>query len=172
MKLETNRLLIRPTTYSDIDKLHELLSDEDTMRYFVEGTYSKEKVKEIINRNRKETHHYTVSLKSSKRMIGKISFNPWFEQKTIEIGWIFFKTAEGNGYCTEAAKAIIKHAFEEEKVHRVVATCDPRNKSSIRVCEKLGMTEEGYFKKCIHYRDDVWWDEVFYSVLEEDYFKE
>ena len=65
MKLETNRLLIRPTTYSDIDKLHELLSDEDTMRYFVEGTYSKEKVKEIINRNRKETHHYTVSLKSS-----------------------------------------------------------------------------------------------------------
>lgn len=167
--LETERLLIRPTTLKDVDAIHEMLSDEETMKFFVEGTYSKEKVNEIINRNKKETHHFTVVLKSSSRIVGKISYNPWFMKRTKEIGWIFFKTATGNGYCTEAAKAITKYAFEEEKIHRLIATCDPRNSSSIRVCEKLGMRKEGHFKECIYYKDDIWWDEYFYSMLEDEY---
>jgi len=172
LKIETKRLLIRPTIENDIDRIHEMLSDEDTMKYFVEGTYSAEKVREIINRNQKEVHHFTVLLKSSNRIVGKISYNPWFMRETKEIGWIFFKTATNNGYCTEATKAITKYAFEQEKIHRLIATCDPRNLASIRICEKLGMVQEGNFKKCIHYKDDIWWDELFYSLIEEDYFKQ
>lgn len=169
VNLETERLIIRPTTLSDISKIHEMLSDEDTMKYFVEGVYSKEKVHEFINRNQKEVHHFTVLLKSSKRIVGKISYNPWFMKQTKEIGWIFFKTATGNGYCTEAAKAIVQYAFETEKIHRLVATCHPENIASVNVCDKLGMRLEGNFKKCIHYKDDIWWDELFFSLLEEDY---
>lgn len=169
MRIETKRLIIRPTNQSDFKSLHELLSDEKTMTYFVEGPYSKSKVQEVINRNKKDNHHFTVLLKSSNRMIGKLSYNPWFAPRTKEIGWIFFETATGNGYCTEAAEAIIKYAFEEEKIHRLVATCDPRNVASKRVCEKLNMRQEGYFKKCIHYKDNEWWDELFFSLLEEDY---
>ena len=172
MQLQTKRLIIRPTDMRDIDKIHEMLSDEETMRFFVEGTYSKQKVREFINRNQKETHHFTILLKSSRRIVGKISYNPWDMNRTKEIGWIFFKTATNNGYCTEAAKAIIQYAFEVEKIHRLIATCDPGNTASIRVTEKLGMVQEGHFKKCIHYKDDIWWDEFFYSLLEEDYFKQ
>lgn len=171
LQIETERLLIRPTTMNDVDYIHHMLSDEETMKFFVEGTYSREKVKEFINRNQKETHHFTVLLKSSKRIVGKISYNPWFMKKTKEIGWIFFKTSTNNGYCTEAAKAITKYAFETEKIHRLIATCDPRNSASIKVCKKLGMVQEGHFKKCIYYKDDIWWDELFYSILEEDYTK-
>ena len=172
LKLETDRLYIRPTTLNDVDSIHEMLSDEETMKYFVEGTYSKQKVKEFVNRNTKETHHFTVLLKSSKRIVGKISYNPWFEKETKEIGWIFFNTATNNGYCTEAAKAVVKYAFEEEKIHRLIATCQPENIASKRVCQKLGMRLEGDFKKCIYYKDNIWWDELFYSLLEEDYFKQ
>lgn len=172
MRIETERLLIRPTVLSDLDSIHEMLSDEETMTYFVEGTYSKAKVREIINRNQKETHHFTVLLKSSKRVIGKISYNPWFMKKTKEIGWIFFKTATGKGYCTEAAKAIVKYAFETEKIHRLIATCQPTNIPSRRVCQKLGMRLEGTFRECIYYKDNQWWDEEFYAILENDYFKQ
>ncbi len=171
LHIETERLIIRPTILRDVDAIHEMLSDEETMKYFVEGTYSKDKVKEFINRNAKETHHFTILLKSSKRIIGKLSYNSWFMKRTKEIGWIFFKTATNNGYCTEAAKAMTKYAFEEEKIHRLIATCDPRNIASKRICEKLGMTQEGHFKKCIHYKNDIWWDELFFSLLEENYNK-
>ena len=172
MELETKRLIIRPTTIKDVSKVYDLLSDEDTMQYFVEGVYSKGKVEEIIHRNELEIHHYSVLLKSSKRLIGKITYGPWIEPRTKEIGWIFFPSSRNNGYCTEAAKAITQYAFEIEKNHRLVATCDPRNLASKRVCEKIGMVQEGTFKKCIHYKEDIWWDEMFFSLLEEDYFKE
>lgn len=171
IKLETERLIIRPTNTNDVSKIHEMLSDEETMKYFVEGVYSKQKVFEFINRNQKETHHFTILLKSSNRIVGKLSYNPWFMKRTKEIGWIIFKTAEGNGYATEAARAIIQFAFEKEKIHRLIATCQPENTASLRVCEKLGMKLEGDFKKCIHYKDDIWWDELFYSLLEENYFE-
>jgi len=171
LKLETKRLIIRPTNSNDISSIHEMLNCKETMKFFVEGVYSIEKVHEFINRNQKEVHHFTILLKSSNRIVGKISYNPWVMKKTKEIGWIIFKTAEGNGYATEAAKAIAAYAFEEEKIHRLIATCQPKNIASKRVCEKLGMRLEGEFKKCIHYKDDIWWDELFYSLLEEDYFE-
>ncbi|AIO18465.1 Putative ribosomal N-acetyltransferase YdaF [Candidatus Izimaplasma bacterium HR1] len=172
LQLETKRLIIRPTVKEDNRRIHEMLSDEETMKFFVEGTYSEEKVSEFVNRNQKETHHFTIFLKSSNRIVGKISYNPWFMKDTKEIGWIFFRTASGNGYCTEASKAIIEYAFEVEKIHRLIATCQPENKASIRVCEKLGMRLEGHFKDCIYYKDDIWWDELFYSMLKEDYDKQ
>jgi RimJ/RimL family protein N-acetyltransferase len=171
MKIETKRLIIRPTKMNDLEGIHEILRDPDTMRFFVEGTYSKDKVKEIINRNQKEVRHFTVLLKTSNRIIGKLSYHDFFMRKTKEIGWIFLKTATNNGYATEAAKAMVQYAFETEKIHRLIATCQPENIASKRICEKLGMTLEGHFKKCIYYKDDIWWDELFFSLLEEDYFK-
>ena len=87
------------------------------MRFFVEGTYSKEKVKEFINRNEKEINHYTVMIKDSYRIIGKISFNDWFMKDTKEIGWIFNKLSWGRGYATEAANAMIRYAFNDLNTH-------------------------------------------------------
>jgi RimJ/RimL family protein N-acetyltransferase len=169
MILRTDRLIIRPTTKNDIDAIHEILNDEETMTFFVEGTYSKEKVKEIVNRNNKAPRHFTVSLKTSNRVIGKLSFNDWFMKDTYEIGWIFSKTATGNGYCTEAAKEMLKHAFTELKAHRVIATCQPENTASNKVCEKLGMRKEAFFKQSIHFKDDIWWDEYHYGILKDEF---
>ncbi|HSH81290.1 MAG TPA: hypothetical protein VLA19_22385 [Herpetosiphonaceae bacterium] len=30
---------------------------------------------------------------------------------------------------------------------------------------------EGHFRKCIYRRDSTWWDEYFYALLEEEWFK-
>lgn len=168
-RIETDRLVIRPFQEKDIPDIHKILNDEDTMKFFVEGTYSLNKVKEIYNRNLQSVRDYTVMIKGSYRIIGKISFHKWCMKDTYEIGWIFNKTSTNNGYCTEAARAILQHGFKDMKLHRVVATCNPDNIASKRVCEKLGMSLEGNFKKCIHYKDNIWWDELFYSLLEENY---
>lgn len=171
MILKTERLIIKPMSHFDVDAIHEILSDKETMTFFVEGTYSKEKVKEILNRNNNTPRHFTVSLKSSKRVIGKLSFNDWFMKDTYEIGWIFSKTATNNGYCTEAANAMLDYAFNTLNAHRVIATCQPENIPSNRVCEKLGMRKEALFKQSIHYKDEIWWDEYHYGILKEEYSK-
>lgn len=168
-RIETDRLIIRPMQEKDIHSIHEILRDEETMSFFVEGPYSLSKVYELLNRNCKHPNHYTVMLKGSYRIIGKLSFHKWFMKDTFEIGWIFKKTAQNMGYCTEASKAMVDFGFTKLNLHRIIATCQPENISSKRVCEKLGMRLEGTFKKCIHVKDDIWWDELFYAILKEDY---
>lgn len=170
-RIETERLIIRPTQDNDLYQIHEILSDKETMKFFVEGTYSINKVREIINRNQKEVNHYTVMIKESYRVIGKISFNDWFMKDTKEIGWIFNKLATNRGYCTEAATAIINFGFEELNVHRIIATCQPENIASNKVCKKLNMRLEGTCKSSIHTKDDIWWDENHYAILKEEYNK-
>ena len=46
----------------------------------------------------------------------------------------------GQGYGEAIARAVVQIAFEEVGLHRVVATCDPRNVASARVLQKIGMT--------------------------------
>ena len=170
-RFQTKRLIIRPMDERDVDGVHTMLHDPKTMEFFVEGIYTKQKVKDIAKRNTTERKHYVVMLQGSYEIIGKISFHPWFMKDTYEIGWIFNKKYTGNGYCTEAAERFLKYGFKELNLHRIIATCQPENISSKRVCEKLNMRQEGVFKKCIHYKDDIWWDELFYAILAEEYYE-
>lgn len=57
----------------------------------------------------------------------------------VEIGWAIYQSFRGRGYATEAAAAIIDHAFSNYHIPRVVAFTDPDNTASLRVMQKLGM---------------------------------
>jgi RimJ/RimL family protein N-acetyltransferase len=60
----------------------------------------------------------------------------------IEIGWHFHPNSWGSGYATEAAAAVLRHAFAHD-VEEVVAVTAPDNLPSQRVCTRLGMTPRG-----------------------------
>lgn len=172
MNLDTERLYIRPVSLSDVDEIYEFLSNPKTMTYFVEGTYNKYQIEGMIEGNEKEPKHYAIIQKESNKLIGKATFSPWFMKDTYEIGWIMNSLFMNQGYMTEAAQAILDYGFHQLKLHRIVATCQPENISSKRICEKLGMRLEGTFLKCIHVQDDLWWDELFYAILQEEYKRE
>ncbi len=75
----------------------------------------------------------------------------------------------GQGYATEAARALLGYGFEELDLHRIIATCQPENPASYRVMEKLGMRREGHFRQCIDRGQGVWWDEYFYALLKDEW---
>jgi RimJ/RimL family protein N-acetyltransferase len=56
----------------------------------------------------------------------------------IEIGWHFHPDAWGHGYATEAARAVLGHAFDSG-IDRVVAVTYPDNVASQRVCRRIGL---------------------------------
>lgn len=60
------------------------------------------------------------------------------EEKTIDLGFRFFKKAWNKGYATEAAIACVNYAFNELHVMEVVGRTTKENKASIRVLEKAG----------------------------------
>ena len=74
----------------------------------------------------------------------------------------------GNGYATEAARELLRHAFENLRLGRVHADHFARNPASGRVLRKIGMQEEGYLRR--HFKrwerlDDL----VLYGILAEEW---
>ena len=59
-----------------------------------------------------------------------------------EIGWTVLPQHAGRGFATEAARAVLRLAFEHYGLRRVVANLDARNERSAALCERLGMRRE------------------------------
>jgi RimJ/RimL family protein N-acetyltransferase len=70
---------------------------------------------------------------------------PGFEapfMPAVEIGWRFAAHAWGNGYATEAASAVLAHAFDELGLDALVSMTAVQNEPSRRVMERIGMTRD------------------------------
>ena len=61
---------------------------------------------------------------------------------TVEIGWRLGKSAWGQGFATEAAKASLAFGFQEAMVDRIVSIHQAGNDASGRIIQKLGMRLE------------------------------
>lgn len=64
---------------------------------------------------------------------------PHLPPPVVEIGWRLATTAQGYGYATEGARALIDHAFNTLRLTEIVAVATHVNLPSRRVMEKLGM---------------------------------
>jgi RimJ/RimL family protein N-acetyltransferase len=85
-----------------------------------------------------------------------------------EIGYGIHPARWGRGAASAAARELLRQAFEEHRLHRVYATCDPRNTASARVLVKIGMTYEGRMRETVLIRDG-WRDSDLYAVLEQEW---
>ena len=169
--LENDILLLRKLKKEDLEDVLEYMSSPITLKYFVEGVYDEEKVIKMLNPE-KEQEHFGIILKSENKIIGHIDLHDWFMKDTYEIGWMLNDKYFNKGYGFMAAKLVLDHAFSKLKAHRVVATCQPENIASKRICEKLGMRLEGLFIQCIYNpNDNNWWDELFFAILSEEYYE-
>jgi len=169
MDIMTDRLRIRNFETMDWQAVHEYTSDSNVMKYIPEGCFSEASTKEFVNDNLdNHAEKFPVLLVAEEALIGHIAFHKYFGEHTYEIGWVFNPKFYNKGYASEAAYGILKYGFEELKLHRIIATCQPENTPSYRVMEKIGMRREGYFKKCIPSGDE-WWDEYYYAILREEW---
>ncbi|WP_121605621.1 GNAT family N-acetyltransferase [Virgibacillus sp. Bac332] len=169
MYIKTERLIIRNFELNDWEGVYEYASQKSVMKYMPEGVLTKEETKKFIQKNIDDSaEKFPVILADGDILIGHLEFFKYFGDHSYEIGWVFNPKYYNKGYASEAASAIIKYGFEDLKLHRIVATCQPENIPSYRVMEKIGMRREGYFKKCIPHGDQ-WWDEYSYAILEEEW---
>jgi len=78
------------------------------------------------------------------RLIGSCGFvSQSSERRSAEIGYWLGRPYWGKGYAVEAARALVRHGFEQMGLDRVEAKCFLENRAGQRVIEKLGMKFEG-----------------------------
>jgi len=80
--------------------------------------------------------------RSTGEFLGWFEFYPWkgVGPEEVELGYRLRRSAWGKGYATEGSCALIRKAFTELGVQRVVAETITINTASRRVMEKAGLT--------------------------------
>jgi hypothetical protein len=108
----------------------------------------------FIERGRKDSSSYlAVERKSDRKLIGFCGIIRLHgsESKKLadefELGWRLDSDEWGNGYATEAAKAVLKdwwqHVTDPDECVRVISRVDAANDRSIRLLRRLGLNASG-----------------------------
>ena len=165
----TERLLIRKFRPNDWEDLYEYLSQETVVKYEPYEVFTVEESKqEAINRSGNDAF-WAVCLKDSNKLIGNVYLSKQ-DFDTWELGYVFNSRYQRKGYATEAAKVLVDEVFRKKNARRVIAMCNPLNKSSWRLLERLGMRREGHLIQNIYFKKDengrpIWVDTFEYGVL-------
>jgi RimJ/RimL family protein N-acetyltransferase len=85
-----------------------------------------------------------------------------------EIGFVVHPEHQGRGYATEASHELLRIAFEDLGLHRVVGRLEPRNLASGRVLEKLGMRREAHLVENEFVKGE-WQSELVYAILDREW---
>jgi RimJ/RimL family protein N-acetyltransferase len=108
-----------------------------------------------------------ITLRQTDGLLGAITLNVRQGHGRAELGYWVGVEHWNRGYCTEAARAMLAHAFDALALHRVHATHLTRNPASGRVMQKLGMRHEGTLRE--HFRKwDRFEDVAVYGILATD----
>ncbi len=91
-----------------------------------------------------DPHFYSWAAERENELIGVIGAYDYNEEKdSIEVGLSIAKAFWGQGFGSEALKAVLLFLTETEKIRTVTAWCAGENIGSRRVMEKSGMVLTG-----------------------------
>ncbi|GAA2005491.1 GNAT family protein [Catenulispora subtropica] len=90
------------------------------------------------------------------------------DQRQGEITYIVQPKLWGRGLGTAIGRRLLSIGFDELGLHRIYATCDPRNAGSAGVLAKIGMTREGRLRHTALIRDG-WRDSLIFGILEDEW---
>ncbi|TFD94522.1 GNAT family N-acetyltransferase [Jeotgalibacillus sp. R-1-5s-1] len=175
IQLQTNRLILRDLEDGDWYEVHQYASIPDVSKYQPWGPNTEEETREFVIEaleaalhQPRERYALGVVLKETKQLIGAVELNIKEYNRSGELSYILHPEFWGNGFASEAAKRLVAYGFKELELHKIFATCDPRNTASSNLLQKLGMTYDGRLRDDLFIRDG-WRDSSLFSLLENEY---
>lgn len=147
--LETERLQLRPYTEADIAELLPLIGTREvaaTTR--IMHPYTEQDAKDfLVAAKDPDKVWLAVTLRTDGRQVGGAGLRVDRQYKNAELGYWLGVPYWGNGYATEAARAMLRYGFEVLELHRIHASHFKQNFASKRILQKLGMRHEGCLRE-------------------------
>ena len=173
--LRTTRLILRPFALTDAADVQRLAGAREVAATTanIPHPYEDGMAEAWINSHpaglEQETNTvYAITDAATGALMGAIGLTVAMEHGRAELGYWLGHPYWRRGYTTEAATEMLRYAFEELGLRRVMARHMGINPASGRVMRKIGMTQEGVMRQ--HF---VKWgqpvDVVFYGILADDW---
>ncbi len=151
--IETERLILRQFSEEDALELNEICNEKYILKWMPDWESSIEHRRKWISWVHKEYSSATkynarimlaVTLKSDGKIIGMVGIGNKEEvDNEIEVAYFISEKFSNKGYISEAAKAIIKWAFDSLKLDYLIAIVELDNFPSQKVVEKCGFKRLG-----------------------------
>lgn len=175
--LHTERLLLRPFVTGDFDAVYAIHSRADVARYLYWDPRTAAEVREVLQRKTRSTAiaaegdglSLALVVEATGELIGDCSLQLLSrEHRQGEIGILLHPDHQGRGYATEAGAVLLRLAFEELALHRVMGRLEARNEASARVLERLGMRREAHLIENEYVKGE-WQSELVYAILDREW---
>ncbi|HSZ69877.1 MAG TPA: GNAT family N-acetyltransferase [Solirubrobacteraceae bacterium] len=149
-ELETPRLLLRRWRASDRAPFAALNADPPVMEHFP-ACLTRAESDHLIARieagfDRRGYGLWALELRSSGDLVGCAGLDvPSFAAHftpAVEVGWRLRRSAWGNGYATEAARAALAFGFQVARLTEIVSFTSVANVRSRAVMERIGMSRD------------------------------
>ncbi|MCX8132161.1 MAG: GNAT family N-acetyltransferase [Clostridia bacterium] len=182
MQFKSPRLILKEFQENDFHLLYSVMSDENIMKYaFLCQVSCEEELKpyfeEILKNNStvdsRKAYEFAVYSSQDLNFIGVADIIMNYQNSiatSAEIGYFLLAPFWGKGFATEIANTLLEICFLNLKLHRVVASCNVRNKQSEKVMKKIGMIKEGEFREA-RYKNGQWDNELRYGILAKEWRK-
>lgn len=146
--LETEHLLFRPLTLSDLDDMTALYADPEVMR-FLGGPRSRDEVQRVLNGYIREYETYGHSFfatiqKSDQRFIGHCGLlhQEVDDRQEVELAYVLAPQYWQQGLALEGTLALRDYGLQQLGFPRLISLIPPDNRASIHIAEKIGMQYE------------------------------
>jgi ribosomal-protein-alanine N-acetyltransferase len=148
MIFQTERLLFRHLEGEDLAALYELYRDPEIRKYYPDGVRTLEETREELEwfLNGHPDHPklglWACLLKETGEFVGRSGLLPWEidGELEIEIAYMIDKRFWRQGLGGEAARGLVKYAFESLSLPRVIALMDQEHEATIRTAISAGLT--------------------------------
>jgi ribosomal-protein-alanine N-acetyltransferase len=177
MYLMSDRLILRPPRHEDWRTAHEWGAHPEVSRFQAWGPNTEEESEQFVL---DAAATWNIPATSRTRLV-------WFAEharhgvvgvgdlhirsrthRQAEISYLVHPKHWRRGHASEIAASMLDIAFGDLGMHRVFATCDPRNVASAAVLRKLGMRHEGRLRHTLELRDG-WRDSEMFSILDTEW---
>lgn len=173
--LETERLVLRRPEISDARDVLVFRGDPIVQKYDDPAIHTIQEAEEFIHElldeyRAQEGISWVVELKESKTVIGAFGFHHWDPgHRRAEAGYGIAYAYWGQGFGSEALKAMLRYGFEILNLNRIYAGTIADNFESVRLLERNGFQREGTRRKHSWEDDGTFHDSAIYGLLVDEF---
>lgn len=170
-RIEGAKLILRCMAESDTDAIISWRNRDFVRRNFIyQALFTRESHENWIETmvKTKRVVQFIITEKSNNRDIGSVYLRDIdYENSKAEYGiFIGEEDALGRGFGTEAAKLMLKYAFEKLSLHKIMLRVFADNTRAVQSYINAGFVQEGYFKEEVKI-NGVYKDIIFMAKINE-----
>ncbi len=175
VRLESERLVLRRFTGSDLEPFLAYRNDPEVARYQSWDSCTEREATAMIEGLKSEQpgtpgewFQFAIESKETGALVGDCALKVEEDGRQAEVGFTLSREHQGKGYASEAVSRLLDYALGELGLHRVVAITDQENEPSFTLLERLGLRREGQFVQNAWFKGR-WSSEYLYAVLRDEW---